>query len=63
MKHKDKLFVTIAVTDNTGKKVAVVKNARYEAGMAQIDKIIDTKYRQAKTPPPPPLVMSMILEG
>jgi hypothetical protein len=41
----------------------VVKNARYEAGMAQIDKIIDTKYRQAKTPPPPPLVMSMILEG
>ena len=63
MKPKDKLYVTISVHDHTGKRVAGVKNANYEKGMAQISDIIDTKYRQTKTPPPPALVMSMILEG
>ena len=64
MKHnKDKLYVTISVHDHTGKRVAGVKNANYEKGMAQINNIIDTKYRQTKTPPPPALVMSLILDG
>ena len=43
---KDKLFVTIIVRDHTGKKVAMVKNTKYENGMARIDKIINAKYRQ-----------------
>ena len=63
MKHKDKLYVTISVHDHTGRRVAGVKNVKYEKGMAQINDIIDTKYRQTKTPPPPALVMSMILDG
>ena len=62
MKTRDKLYVTISVTDHTGRRVAGVKNVKYEKGMAQISDIIDTKYRQTKTPPPPALVMSMILE-
>ena len=60
MKQRDKLFVTISVTDKSGKKIAVVKNAGYDSGMDKIAKIIDTKYRQQRTPPPPPLIMSML---
>lgn len=59
MKQKDKLFVTIIVRDHTGKKVAVVKNAGYEKGMARIDKIISIKYRQ-ETPPMPRLLREML---
>ena len=50
---KDDLFVTITVKDKRGGKVAELKNMGFEKGMAQIEKIVGTKYRQrdAKTPP------------
>jgi len=57
---KDKLFVTIIVRDHTGKKVAMVKNTKYENGMARIDKIINAKYRQEM--PPMPRLLQEILE-
>ena len=59
-KQEDQLFVTVVVRDRTGKKVATVKNARFEAGMARINQMIATKYRQEA--PMPPLVRA-IIEG
>lgn len=56
MKQND-LFVSILVKDRHGGKIAELKNMGFEKGMAQIEKIVGTKYRQ-RDDKTPPLIMS-----
>ena len=56
MKQND-LFVSIIVKDRRGGKVAELKNMGFEKGMAQIEQIVGTKYRQ-RDDKTPPLIMS-----
>lgn len=58
----DTLFVTIVVRDRSGKKVAGVKNAKYKSGMAQVERIVTTKY-QSESGGIPPLIATMIEAG
>lgn len=58
--HQDALFVTIIVRDRSGKRVAAVKNAKFESGIARIEQIISAKYQQQESVPIPPLVASMM---
>ena len=57
---KNDLFVTITVKDKRGGKVAELKNMGFEKGMAQIEAIVGTKYRQRRQrdDKTPPLIMS-----
>lgn len=59
MKQQDTLFVTITVKDQSGRRVAEIKNAKYGAGMARIKRMIDSKY-QPDLATMPPLIRSMI---
>lgn len=53
MTKKNDLFVSIIVKDRRGMKVAELKNMGFEKGIAQIENIVGTKYRQRGDKMPP----------